>query len=113
MKLRSLLAVPNLHSAALVGPDGLALEAHGEQGEQLAAEIASLRLGLDRTSRRLGGGVVTRLAFTTESLEVVAVAAGPYTAAFASPRGTDTRAAQMELARLATELMGALPGQGA
>ena len=112
MKLRALLAVPGLHSAALVGPDGLALEAHGELGEQLAAEVAALRLGMDRSSRRLGGGALTRLAFTTEQLEVVAVAAGIHTAALAMPRGSDTRAAQLELARLATELVG-LPGQEA
>lgn len=110
MKLRSLLAVPSVRSAALVGRDGLALEAHGPESEALAAEIASLRAATDRVSRRLGGGQLTRLAFTTETLEVVMIAVGEYGAAMTVARGTDTRPAQMELARLAQELLGKLPG---
>lgn len=109
MKLRPLLAVPGVRAAALVGQDGLALEAHGEEGELLAAETAALRAAMDRASRRLHGGQVTRLAFTTATLEVVAVAAGAHTVTMALPRGSDTRAAQMELARLAVELLGSLP----
>lgn len=110
MKLRTLLAAPGVRSAALVGRDGLALEAYGEEGETLAAELASLRVGLDRTSRRLGGGPLTRLTFTSERFEVVAVSVGDFTAGVAVTRGQDTRPAQMELARVAGELQGGLPG---
>lgn len=104
MKLRSLLGAPGVRSAALVGRDGLALEAYGEEGEQLAAELASLRASLERTSRRLGGGALSRITFTSERFEVVAVVAGDFTAGVAVTRGSDTRSAQLELARVATNL---------
>lgn len=109
MKLRTLLGAPGVRSAALVGQDGLALEAYGEEGEVLAAELAALRATLDRFSRRVGSGDVTRLAFTTERFEIVAVSVGQYTAGIAVARGNDTRAAQMELARVAVNLQAQLP----
>ncbi|WP_027482679.1 roadblock/LC7 domain-containing protein [Deinococcus pimensis] len=109
MKLRGLLAAPGVRAAALVGRDGLALEAYGEEGERLAAELAALRADFERVSRRLGGGQLTRLAFTAELFEVVAVNVGEYVAAVAVTRGADTRPAQQELARVAAELQGALP----
>ncbi|PYE55246.1 roadblock/LC7 domain-containing protein [Deinococcus yavapaiensis] len=111
MKLRSLLTAPGVRAAALVGRDGLALEAYGEEGDHLAAELAALRAGMERASRRLNGGPLTRLAFTSERFEIVAVAVGEFTAAVAVTRGQDTRPAQMELARVAVELQGRLPGR--
>jgi predicted regulator of Ras-like GTPase activity (Roadblock/LC7/MglB family) len=109
VKLRGLLAAPDVRAAALVGRDGLALEAYGEEGELLAAELAALRADFDRVSRRLGGGTLTRLAFTTELFEVVAVSVGEYVAAVSVNRGGDTRPAQQELARVAVELAAGLP----
>lgn len=111
MRLRSVLTAPGVRAAALVGKDGLALEAYGEEGDHLAAELASMRATLERASRRLSGGALTRLAFTSERYEVVAVAVGDFTAAVAVTRGQDTRPAQMELARVAVELQGRLPGR--
>ena len=100
MILDPLRTLPGVIAAALVGPDGLAIEAHGDGGDGLAAELASLRQGMDRTGRRLGTGDVTRLAFTSERVEVVAVTTGPYTVGAAMTRGSDTRTAQQTLARL-------------
>ncbi|GGL06067.1 roadblock/LC7 domain-containing protein [Deinococcus radiotolerans] len=104
MKLDPLRTLPGVIAAALVGPDGLAIEAHGDGGDGLAAELVSLRQGMDRTGRRLGTGDVTRLAFTSERVEVVAVTTGPYTVGAAMTRGSDTRTAQQTLARLALDL---------
>ena len=102
MNLSTLTVIPGVRGAALVGRDGLALEAHGRQGEHLAAELAALRETLERFARRLETGNITRLAFTSEQYEVVAVAAGNFLAGVAITRGSDTRAAQQELARIAT-----------
>ena len=109
MKLRSVLSAPNVRAAALVGRDGLALEAYGEDGETLAAELATLRKDIDRMSRRLSGGALSRVAFTSEKFEVVAVTVGEFTAGVSVSRGGDTRPAQLELARVAAELGRSLP----
>lgn len=103
-KLDPLRGVPGVVACALVGPDGLPAELLGEGGDALAAELASLRVSLDRTARRLGAGSVTRIAFTSERVEVVAVTSGDFILGAAQARGTDTRAAQQLLARLALEL---------
>ena len=107
-RLDPLRGVPGVVASALVGPDGLPIELLGEGGDALAAELASLRMGLDRTARRLGAGNVTRVAFTSERIEVVAVTSGEFILGVAQTRGTDTRAAQQLLARLALDL-GSLP----
>lgn len=108
----ALQGLPGVVALALVGTDGLPVESQGEGGDALAAELASLRASLDRVGRRLGAGEVTRLTFTSERVEVVAVASGAYLLGAALSRGHDTRAAQQALARLALEL-GALPrGEG-
>lgn len=104
MRLDPLRTVPGVVAAALVGNDGLPLEAIGEGGEFLAAELTSLRVGLDRTGRRLGAGSITRLAFTSERVEVVAVTSGDFVLGAALTRGHDTRLAQQLLARLALDL---------
>ncbi|WP_034383680.1 roadblock/LC7 domain-containing protein [Deinococcus sp. YIM 77859] len=103
-RLNPLRGVPGVVASALVGPDGLPLEVVGEGGEALAAELASLRVGLDRIGRRLGAGNITRLALTSERVEVVAVISGDFILGAAQTRGTDTRAAQQLLARLALDL---------
>ncbi len=105
MILDPLRTLPGVIAAALVGSDGLAVESYGDGGDGLAAELASLRQGMDRTGRRLGTGEVTRLAFTSERVEVVAVTTGPYTLGAAMTRGSDTRTAQQSLARLAVDLV--------
>ncbi|GAA5531639.1 roadblock/LC7 domain-containing protein [Deinococcus aluminii] len=104
MRLGPLRAVPGVVAAALVGLDGLPLEVIGEGGDALAAELASLRVGLDRIGRRLGAGNVTRVAFTSERVEVVAVTSGDFVLGVALMRGQDTRMAQQLLARLALDL---------
>lgn len=104
MRIDALKGIPGVVAAALVGPDGLPLESNGDGGDALAAELSSLRASLDRTGRRLGAGEVTRIAFTSERVEVVAVASGDFVLGAALARGSDTRSAQQTLARLAVEL---------
>ena len=53
---------------------------------------------------RLGAGDVTRLTFTSERIEVVAVSSGGHVLGVALTRGQDTRSAQQTLARLALDL---------
>lgn len=110
MKLDLLRNVPGVVAGTLVGYDGLPIEIVGEGGEALAAELASLRIGVDRLGRRLGTGNVTRVAFTSERVEVVAITLGDFTLGAAVLRGHDTRAAQQAIARLAGEITG-LPQQ--
>jgi predicted regulator of Ras-like GTPase activity (Roadblock/LC7/MglB family) len=104
----ALQGLPGVVAAALVGPDGLPIEAQGEGGDALAAELASLRVTFDRVGRRLGAGDVTRLSMTSERIEVVAVSSANHVIGVALARGQDTRSAQQTLARLALELT-ALP----
>ncbi|UBV41702.1 roadblock/LC7 domain-containing protein [Deinococcus taeanensis] len=104
MILDPLRTLPGVIAAAVVGPDGLALESHGDGGDGMAAELAALRTQLDRTGRRLGAGEVTRIAFTSERVEVVAVTTGDFILGAAMTRGTDTRTAQQTLARVALDL---------
>ena len=104
MRLDLLRTIPGVVASTLVGPDGLPIEVVGEAGEALAAELASFRTGLERMGRRLGTGTVTRVAFTSERVEVVAVTLGEFTLGAALLRGHDTRAAQQALARLAVEI---------
>ncbi|GHG16243.1 hypothetical protein CBQ26_17330 [Deinococcus indicus] len=108
MIIDPLRTLPGVIAAALVGPDGLPIETHGDGGDAMAAELSALRASLDRTGRRLGAGEVTRIAFTSERIEVVAVSSGDFVLGAAMARGTDTRTAQQTLARLALEL-GHLP----
>lgn len=105
MKLDPLRTVPGVVAAALVGDDGLPIEAIGEGNEALAAELASLRQTVNRISERLGAGRVTRLAFTSERMEIVALSSGDYLLGAAVQRGNDTRPAQQVLARLALEVV--------
>lgn len=104
MKIDALRNLPGVVASALISPDGLPLDAYGEGADVLAAELASLRDSLDRTSRRLGAGDVTRIAFITERIEVVAVTTGDYTVGAVMLRGSDTRTIQQALARLALDL---------
>lgn len=92
-------------AAVLVGEDGLTIECIGEGSEALAAELASLRTSIARVSDRMGAGRVTRLAFTSERMEIVAMASGDYVLGSAIQRGIDTRPAQQALARLALEIV--------
>jgi predicted regulator of Ras-like GTPase activity (Roadblock/LC7/MglB family) len=110
MRLDTLSVLAGVRACALVGEDGLPLELNGELGDSLAAELASLRSSADRTGRRLGVGQVTRMTFTSDLVEVVAVFAGEFTVGAALLRGSDTRMAQQVLARIAVGL--ATPGQG-
>lgn len=113
MRIDPIKQVPGVIASALVGPDGLPLESYGDGGDALAAELTSLRTSLDRTGRRLGAGEVTRIAFTSERVEVVAVASGQFVLGAALARGSDTRTAQQTLAKLALELSGLPRAEGA
>ena len=104
MRLDTLSSLPGVRACALVGEDGLPLEMQGELGDVLAAELASLRGSSERAGRRLGAGQMTRLAFTSDLIEVVAVFTGSFTLGAALLRGTDTRTAQQTLARIAIGL---------
>ena len=104
MKLAALMTMPGAQAAVMVGQDGLPLEAHGSEAERLAAEMAALREAMDRITRRLDSGAVSRVSFTSEKFEVVAVALPNVTLATLLTRGVDTRAAQQELARIALDL---------
>lgn len=104
MRIDPLRTIPGVVASALVGPDGLPIESYGDGGDALAAELTSLRTSLDRTGRRLGAGEVTRIAFTSERVEVVAVASGNFVLGAALARGSDTRTAQQTMARLALDL---------
>ncbi|GHG05815.1 hypothetical protein GCM10017783_18040 [Deinococcus piscis] len=108
-RLDSLRELPGVSAAALLGTDGLPLAAVGEGAELLAAELASLRGSLDRLGRRLGVGEVSRLALTTPTLEVVALAQGEYTLGAALARGVDTSAARQHLAALMEDVLKQLP----
>ena len=111
MKLGVLRTQPGIVAGVLVGPDGLPLEMVGE-GDVLAAELAELRHWIDRATERLQAGRVTRIAFTSERMEVVAMASGDYVLGAAVMRGNDTRAAQQALARLALEVVDLPAGEG-
>ncbi|WP_420595869.1 roadblock/LC7 domain-containing protein [Deinococcus sp.] len=106
--LGPVIDLPGVEGAVLSGEDGLSLESYGHYTELLAAELIAIRSVFERLSRPAGLGGVTRLAITAETLDIVAVTAGPYLAAVAMTRGVDTRAAQQALARMALGLT--LPG---
>ena len=106
--LGTVIDLPGVEGAVLCGADGLSLESYGHYTELLAAELSALKAMFERLSRPAGLGSVTRLMITAETLDIVAVAAGPYLAAVALTRGVDTRAAQQALARTALTLV--LPG---
>ena len=52
MIIDPLRTLPGVIAAALVGPDGLPIETHGDGGDAMAAELSALRASLDRTGRR-------------------------------------------------------------
>ncbi|ADV66488.1 roadblock/LC7 domain-containing protein [Deinococcus maricopensis] len=104
MKLNAMMAMPGVQAAVMVGLDGLALEAHGADAERLAAELAALRTSMERITRRLEAGGISRVAFTSDKYEVVAVALPNMMLAALLARGVDTRAAQQELARVALDV---------
>ena len=109
MRLDLLSNLLGVQASALVGHDGLPLEMQGELGELLAAELAALQLASERLGRRLGLGRITRLAFTSDASDVVAVFTGSFALGAVLQRGVDTRAAQQTLARVALGL--GKPGQ--
>lgn len=102
MRLDELRQQPGVIAAVVVGPDGLPLEMIGE-AEGLAAELAELRHWINRVGRRMQAGHVTRIAFTTEKLEIVALATGDYVLGAATTRGLDNRPMQQTLAKLALD----------
>lgn len=105
-RLDALSGLAGLRAAALVGHDGLPIEAQGELGDVLSAELASLQGYAERLTRRLGAGQVSRLTFTSDTAEVVALVVGEFVLGAALARGTDTRPAQQVLARLALGFQG-------
>ncbi|MFC4455634.1 roadblock/LC7 domain-containing protein [Deinococcus sonorensis] len=110
MRLDPLMSIPGVRSSALVGEDGLPVEMLGEGGDLLAAELASMRQLMDRGGRRMGLGRLSRLTFASDLAEVIALASGQFTVGVSLIRGSDSRLAQQQLARIAGSL--ATPGQG-
>lgn len=111
MRIAALQNVPGLVAAALVGPDGLALDRLGDGGDILAAELAAMRAALERSARRLGSGEITRLAYTTERVEVFAVMKDQFTLGVAMARGQDQRLAQQTIAQIIRDLQLPQPEQ--
>nr|WP_183988088.1 roadblock/LC7 domain-containing protein [Deinobacterium chartae] len=106
--MQTLAGLPGVRVAVLAGADGLALEYAGEEvheAEQYAAELAGISRALVRSASAVNGGRLLRYGFATENLEVLAVQLEDRILAVAVRRGSDTRALQIELARLAVQLM--------
>jgi predicted regulator of Ras-like GTPase activity (Roadblock/LC7/MglB family) len=107
--LTSLSSMPHVLTAVLVSDDGLEVESVGGATiapGALAAETASLgRLAAD-VSGRLGGGRLFRYSVTTDQFELITIRAGTeYALAVAAQRGADLRNIQVEMARLALQLV--------
>lgn len=105
MNLDLLRSVPGLVAGSLVGHDGLTISSVGDGADALSAELTSLRGCISRISERMGAGRVTRLAFTTERMEIIAMVSGDYVLGAAIMRGNDTRLVQQVLARLALDIV--------
>jgi predicted regulator of Ras-like GTPase activity (Roadblock/LC7/MglB family) len=104
-----LSTMPHVLSAVLVSDDGLEIEAIGGQTvatNVLAAETATLGRVAGDVGQRLGGGRLFRYSITTDQFELITIRAGTkYSLAVAVQRGADLRNIQVEMARLALQLV--------
>jgi predicted regulator of Ras-like GTPase activity (Roadblock/LC7/MglB family) len=107
--LGSLGEIPNVITAVLVADDGLEIETTGTgniPATVLAAETATLVRAMTSTGGRLGGGRLFRYSMTTDQFEMITVRAGTqYSLTVAAQRGADLRQIQVEMARLALQLV--------
>lgn len=107
--LSSLSGLPHVLTTAVIGDDGLLIEAAGGDlvgVDELAAECARLALAASSASARLNGGRLYRFSLTTERFELLLMRAGPgFTLVTAAERGADLRRVQVEMARLAVQLL--------
>jgi predicted regulator of Ras-like GTPase activity (Roadblock/LC7/MglB family) len=107
--LGSLGNIPQVMSAVLVADDGLEIEAVGGDivpTALLAVETATLVRSTTSAGNRLGGGRLFRFSLTTDQFEMITVRAGTqYSLTVAAQRGADLRQIQVEMARLALQLV--------
>ena len=107
--LATLATMPHVLTAVLVSDDGLEVEAVGGtviSTSALAAEVASLGRLASEVSGRLGGGRLFRYSITTDQFELITIRAGAQHAlGVAAQRGADLRNIQVEMARLALQLV--------
>jgi predicted regulator of Ras-like GTPase activity (Roadblock/LC7/MglB family) len=107
--LGSLGSIPQVMTAVLVADDGLEIESVGGDSiaaNLLAAETATLVRATTSAGSRLGGGRLFRYSLTTDQFEMITVRAGTqYSLTVAAQRGADLRQIQVEMARLALQLV--------
>ena len=107
--LGSLATMPHVLTAVLVSDDGLEIESVGGDlipPSTLAAETATLVRVTTQTGNHLGGGRLFRYSLTTDRFELITIRAGTqYSLAVAAQRGADLRNIQVEMARLALQLV--------
>ena len=107
--LGSLGSIPQVMTAVLVADDGLEIESVGGDSipaNLLAAETATLVRATTSGGSRLGGGRLFRYSLTTDQFEMITVRAGTqYSLTVAAQRGADLRQIQVEMARLALQLV--------
>jgi predicted regulator of Ras-like GTPase activity (Roadblock/LC7/MglB family) len=101
--------MPNVVTATLVSDAGLEVESVGGavvSPAGLAAETASLVRVTSNTSKQLRLGHLFRVAFTTDAFEVISIRVGnKHSLTVAAQRGADLRNLQIEMARLALQLV--------
>ena len=107
--LEPLTKLPQVLAAVLVGDDGLEIESAGSgqiSTTILAAETAGLVRATTNAGTSLGGGRLFRFSLTTDQFELITVRAGTqYSLSVAAQRGADLRQIQVEMARLALQLV--------
>jgi len=107
--LASLSTMPHVLTAVLVSDDGLEIEAVGGaviDPSSLAAETATLGRVAGAVGASLGGGRLFRYSITTDRFELITIRAGTHQSlAVAAQRGADLRNIQVEMARLALQLV--------
>lgn len=106
--LNALEGTPHLLSAVLMSDDGLEIESIGEpeQTQTLAAETASIVRVANASSLGLGAQRLFRFSMTTDQFELITIRAGAnYSLTVVAQRGADLRGIQVEMARLALQLV--------
>jgi predicted regulator of Ras-like GTPase activity (Roadblock/LC7/MglB family) len=101
--------IAQVMTAVLVADDGLEIESIGGDtvsATLLAAETSTLVRATTTAGNRLGGGRLFRYSLTTDQFEMITVRAGTqYSLTVAAQRGADLRQIQVEMARLALQLV--------
>jgi predicted regulator of Ras-like GTPase activity (Roadblock/LC7/MglB family) len=106
--LSALEGTPHLVTAVLVSDDGLEIESIGEtdQIQMLAAETASIVRVATASGLSLGAQRLFRFSMTTDQFELITIRAGTtYSLTVVAQRGADLRGIQVEMARLALQLV--------